>query len=269
MRTTLLQRISAEKEKLSLHYPSQKRAIAFIEDLYAALYLFHFKTDDIKHSMGILEKEFEMLLINGNVDHSLIREKFFEALEELYPLTMEDAQAVYDFDPAARSVQDVLNSYPGFFALAVHRIAHICWNIGLCSLARIFSEYVHGKTGIDIHPGAQIGRRLAIDHGTGIVIGETTIIGDDVKIFQGVTLGALSVGKINEDTKRHPTIENGVIIYANATILGGNTVIGKNSVIGGNVWLVESVEENSTVFNEHRIRIKNREKSHDHLDFVI
>ncbi|HAY71162.1 MAG TPA: serine acetyltransferase [Saprospirales bacterium] len=269
MMSNLISKISEEREKLSISYPSKKRAIGFIEDLYAALFLFHYKTEDIVHSMGMLEKEFEMLLINGSADHSTVRKDFFSALLDMYQFSMEDAVAIYNFDPAAKSVQDVLNCYPGFFALAIHRIAHICWNLGLHSVARIFSEHVHGKTGIDIHPGAQIGRRLAIDHGTGIVIGETCIIGDDVKIFQGVTLGALSVGKINEDTKRHPTIENRVIIYANATILGGQTVIGENSVIGGNVWLVTSIEKNSTVFNESKIKIKSHEKIHDYLDFVI
>jgi serine O-acetyltransferase len=267
--TTLIDKISAERDKLSIRYPSKIRAVEFIESLYSSLFLFHFKAEDLVYSIGLLEKDFEMLLINGKLDHTIVRQEFFSALTDVYTLSMEDAQAIYDFDPAAKTVQDVLNCYPGFFALAIHRIAHVCWNLHLYSLARIFSEYVHGKTGIDIHPGAQIGKRMAIDHGTGIVIGETTIIGNDVKIFQGVTLGALSVGKIHEDTKRHPTIEDKVIIYANATILGGNTVIGENSIIGGNVWLVSSVSKNSTVFNEHKMKIKNREKIHDYYDFVI
>ncbi len=173
---------------------------------------------------------------------------FFNALPNLRRHILEDAKAIYQGDPAARSIAEVIHSYPGFFAIAVHRIAHWFFKQEFSSLARMFSEYAHSKTGIDIHPAAQIGARFCIDHGTGIVIGETTTIGEDVKIYQGVTLGALSVQKELAQTKRHPTIEDRVVIYSGATILGGKTVIGHDSIIGGNVWLVKSVPPHAKIY---------------------
>ncbi len=181
----------------------------------------------------------------------------------------DDLNAVFEFDPAAKSRNEVLVSYPGFFAIAVYRIAHELWLNHVPVLPRMMSEYVHGKTGIDIHPGAEIGERFFIDHGTGIVIGETSLIGNDVKIYQGVTLGALSVSKAEAEIKRHPTIENDVTIYANATILGGSTVVGHGSVIGGNVWLTHSVPPNSLVYHKSEITIKTRELFPEPLNFVI
>lgn len=180
-----------------------------------------------------------------------------------------DLMAVFEFDPAAKSRSEVLVSYPGFFAIAVYRIAHELWVNGVPVLPRMMSEYVHGKTGIDIHPGAEIGERFFIDHGTGVVIGETSLIGNDVKIYQGVTLGALSVSKAEGDIKRHPTIENDVTIYANATILGGSTVIGHGSVIGGNVWLTHSVPPNSLVYHKSEVAIKTKDTFPEPLNFVI
>ncbi|MDR1179968.1 MAG: serine O-acetyltransferase [Spirochaetales bacterium] len=167
-----------------------------------------------------------------------------------------DVEAAYLGDPAAKSTEEVILSYPGLEALIVHRFAHELWIRGIPLLPRIMSEHIHGKTGIDIHPGANIGAGFFIDHGTGVVVGETTLIGSNVKIYQGVTLGALSVKKELSDSKRHPTIEDNVTIYAGATILGGETVIGKGSTIGGNVWLTRSVPAHSKVYNnpeEYRI----------------
>lgn len=158
-----------------------------------------------------------------------------------------DVIAAFNGDPAAKSDEEVIVSYPGLDAIVVYRLAHFLFSCGVPVIPRIMSEYIHSRTGIDIHPGAQIGESFFIDHGTGVVIGETTIIGNNVKIYQGVTLGALSVKKQLQDKKRHPTIEDDVTIYANATILGGRTVIGKGSIIGGNTWIVESVPENSTI----------------------
>ncbi len=173
---------------------------------------------------------------------------FISELPSIYAMLLEDAQAIVDGDPAAKDSREVIRSYPGFNAIAMHRIAHFFYAQGLPYLPRIVTEHAHEKTGIDIHPGAKIGRRFCIDHGTGIVIGETTEIGDDVKIYQGVTLGALSVDKGMAKSKRHPTIEDKVVIYAGATILGGNTVIGRGSVIGGNVWLTKSVSPGSRIY---------------------
>jgi serine O-acetyltransferase len=167
-----------------------------------------------------------------------------------------DVEASYRGDPAAKSNEEVILAYPGLEALIVHRFAHELWIRDIPLLPRIMSEHIHGKTGIDIHPGAVIGDGFFIDHGTGVVVGETTIIGNNVKIYQGVTLGALSVKKSLTNHKRHPTIEDDVTIYAGATILGGETVIGKGAIIGGNVWLTRSVPACSKVYNnpvEYRI----------------
>ena len=160
-------------------------------------------------------------------------------------------------------------AYPGFFATAVYRFSHQLVVLGVNILPRVFAEYAHSKTGIDIHPGATIGNSFFIDHGTGIVIGETTIIGNNVKIYQGVTLGALSVNKNCAEVKRHPTIEDTVIIYSGATILGGDTVIGHDSVIGGNVWLTNSVLPFSIVYHKSEITIRDNNPLPDVLNFVI
>lgn len=174
--------------------------------------------------------------------------RFFEALPGIREILMEDIDAAFRGDPAAKSLEEVILAYPGLEAIVVHRIAHFFWTEGLPLLPRMMSEHVHGRTGIDIHPGATIGRRFFIDHGTGVVIGETCVIGDDVKLYQGVTLGALSVRKDAGNTKRHPSIGDGTTIYSGATILGGCTEIGKGSVIGGNVWLTHSVPPGSKVY---------------------
>ena len=164
----------------------------------------------------------------------------------------KDVQAAFEGDPAARHFDEIIFSYPGLFAIAVYRVAHQLHEQGVPLIPRIMTEYAHSRTGIDIHPGVQIGESFFIDHGTGVVVGETTTIGNRVRIYQGVTLGALSLSKEECESlrtkKRHPTIEDDVIIYANATILGGSTVIGARSVIGGNVWITESVPADTIVF---------------------
>ena len=177
-----------------------------------------------------------------------------ESVPELQRILSTDIMAVFEGDPAAKSYDEIIFSYPGVFAITVYRIAHKLYTLGVPLLPRIMSEYVHGETGIDIHPGAVIGERFVIDHGTGVVIGETSEIGNNVRIYQGVTIGALSVpkGRIEEmkGRKRHPTIEDDVIIYSGATILGGDTVIGARSVIGGNVWITESLPPDTQVLIE-------------------
>ncbi|MGQ9897154.1 MAG: serine O-acetyltransferase EpsC [Acidobacteriota bacterium] len=187
-----------------------------------------------------------------------------DRLPVLREMLAEDVEAAYLGDPAAHNHDEVILSYPCVRAILVHRIAHDLFTCGVPLIPRIMSEYVHGQTGIDIHPGAKIGRRFFIDHGTGVVIGETTVIGDNVKLYQGVTLGALSFpkdasGALVRHIKRHPTIEDDVVIYAGATILGGETVIGRGSVIGGNVWLTRSVAPYSkVVIEEPHMRIVTR-----------
>ncbi len=175
-----------------------------------------------------------------------------EAIPQIRRTIHTDIQAAYNGDPAAKSNEEVIVSYPGLEAISVYRLAHYLFTCGVPVIPRIMSEYIHGKTGIDIHPGAVIGESFFIDHGTGVVIGETTVIGNNVKIYQGVTLGALSVKKALMNKKRHPTIEDDVTIYANATILGGQTVIGKGSTIGGNTWITQSVAQNSLVLQRDK-----------------
>ena len=178
--------------------------------------------------------------------------QFFEKLPEIRAYVQTDLQAAYDGDPAASDMAEIIYSYPGLFAITVYRLAHALFELGVPMVPRIMTEYAHGATGIDIHPGATIGKYFFIDHGTGIVIGETTVIGENVKIYQGVTLGALSTrgGQSLHGVKRHPTIEDNVTIYAGASILGGETVIGANSVISSNVFVTESVAPGTAVRNK-------------------
>jgi len=176
----------------------------------------------------------------------------FSEIPELRRLINADVRAAYDGDPAANNVEEIVFSYPSIEAIVAYRIAHCLHRARVPMIPRILTEYAHSRTGIDISPGATIGERFFIDHGTGVVIGETTVIGNDVKLYQGVTLGALSIPRREEKRKRHPTLEDGVTIYAGATILGGDTVIGAGSVIGGNVWLTSSVPPGSKLFGRSR-----------------
>lgn len=182
--------------------------------------------------------------------------EFFERLPEVMDLLAADVEAAYEGDPAAKSLEEVILAYPGVKAVFTYRIANLLHRLGAPLIPRIMTEFAHNETGVDIHPGATIGREFFIDHGTGVVIGETTEIGDRVKLYQGVTLGALSfprdpTGGLVRGTKRHPTLEDDVVVYAGATILGGATVVGRGSVIGGNIWLTESVPAYSRVTLSH------------------
>ncbi len=179
--------------------------------------------------------------------------ELFSRLSSIRETLQGDVLAAYEGDPAAHSMMEIVMSYPGLLAVATHRIAHVLYELDVHLLPRVMSEYAHSKTGIDIHPGATIGKGFFIDHGTGVVIGETCVIGENVRLYQGVTLGALSfrkddTGRLVKGIKRHPNVEDDVIIYANATILGGETTIGKGSIIGGNVWLTHSVPPGSRIF---------------------
>ena len=197
-----------------------------------------------------------------------ITDQFFESIFKINDELWKDAHAICEGDPAAHSVDEVILAYPGFRAIAIYRFANQLYKLNVPILPRILTEYAHQETGIDIHPGAAIGQSFFIDHGTGIVIGETTVIGNNVKLYQGVTLGALSVDKRLAKTKRHPTIKDNVIIYAQAVILGGDTTIGRNCIIGGNVWLTESVPDDSVVYHKSEIRLKNTNEP-EPLDFII
>ena len=244
--------------------PTKEEVSLFFDDLLGLLFP-NFSNKSIE-TLDRLEEAFEGSKAQLR---SLLRKQespekidaFFDALPNLYELLQEDVTAIYEGDPASVSREEVIRSYPGFYAISAYRIAHRLYELEIPMIPRSITEYAHGKTGIDIHPAAQIGRRFCIDHGTGVVIGETTEIGDDVKIYQGVTLGALSVEKALANTKRHPTIGDRVVIYAGATVLGGNSIIGEDSIIGGNVWLTESVPPATQVYykapNVHKMKSYN------------
>lgn len=228
---------------------------------------------DVLLHMELLGQNLMNILMGMKLPANLVPEKvakaFLQQLPPIYELLLKDAEAIANEDPAAQNVDEVIRTYPGFLAIAIHRLAHALHQLQLPLLPRILSEFAHAKTGIDIHPGARIGTHFCIDHGTGIVIGETTIIGNYVKIYQGVTLGAMSVAKEMANIKRHPTIEDHVVIYAGATILGGNTVIGNHSVIGGNVWLTESVPAYSRLYHKAQIRVSRSEDPEDSIVYSI
>lgn len=212
---------------------------------YSSMSEFEQDFEDIRADLTAILKD-----LNGYSKDKItdITNSFFNSLPIIRTKLLKDAEAMMSGDPAAISHTEVIRTYPGFYALAVFRFANKLFHQGIPLVPRILTEHAHGKTGIDIHPGATIGDNFCIDHGTGIVIGGTANIGNNVKIYQGVTLGALSVQKEMASTKRHPTIKDNVVIYAGATILGGKTVIGHDSIIGGNVWIVKSVLPNSRVY---------------------
>jgi serine O-acetyltransferase len=220
----------------------------------------HFATSD-DHSS--IERRIENLegcirdavtaLNDPSLDPAAIASSFTAGLERIYDELIADAQALLENDPAAESLDQVIFSYPGFYATAIYRLAHSLHRLGVPLLPRMLSEHAHDRCGIDIHPGAQIGRSFFIDHGTGIVVGESAIIGDRVKLYQGVTLGAHQVHKRLAGTKRHPTIEDDVVVYAHATILG-DIVIGARSVIGGNTWITAGVPPHSVVAIRNTVR---------------
>jgi serine O-acetyltransferase len=215
---------------------------------------------DIKTNIDQLEVEFEAIFKLACFDEVKSSEGLWDAFLNTLPEMLEklnlDATACLNFDPASKSIEEVYIAYPGFFAIAIHRFCHQLYKLNIPLMPRLMSEYAHRLTGVDIHPGATIGDSFFIDHATGIVIGETCIIKTNVKVYQGVTLGALQVNKSMQNTKRHPTVEDNVIIYANATILGGETVIGANSIIGGNVWVTKTVPENSFVYHNPETKMK-------------
>lgn len=212
-----------------------------------------------------LETLLDDLLDEGAGDAA---DAFFAGLPEIHDTLLDDARAILQFDPAATCLEEVLATYPGFYAIATYRIANLLHRLDVPLLPRVFAEYVHGKTGIDIHPAATIGHSFFIDHGTGVVIGATTVIGDHVKIYQGVTLGALQVDKSLANVKRHPTIEDNCVLYANCTILGGRTTVGHDTVVGGNAWLTESVPPYSIVMHQSQVKVRQRGLE-EPINFVI
>lgn len=252
------------------NFPNRQNVITVLQDLQCLIFPGFRAEEDISPTniryitgtrvnniIATLTKEIQKALVytvstqNGNTNNienshcfKLAEHTSLALLEELPEIKRKitlDVEAVFKGDPAAKSKEEIILSYPGLEAILIYRIANFLYTNGVPIIPRIMSEYIHGKTGIDINPGAKIGESFFIDHGTGIVIGETTIIGNNVKIYQGVTLGALSVKKELKNKKRHPTIEDDVTIYAGATILGGETTIGRGSTIGGNTWVTHSI----------------------------
>jgi serine O-acetyltransferase len=249
--------IHSRLDRINLEYYLGQEVVALYEDISEQI------MRAIRHDCRRNDRACTDCAERGN---SLAVE-FLSHLPALRETLAKDIQAAYDGDPAAKGYDEVIFSYPGLMAITTYRIAHILYGLQVPFIPRIMTEYAHSRTGIDIHPGAVIGERFFIDHGTGVVIGETTVIGNRVRLYQGVTLGAISLSpeecNILRDRKRHPTIEDDVIIYANATVLGGATVIGAGSVIGGNVWITHSVTPDTQVFLEKQDLIFGENKYKD------
>jgi serine O-acetyltransferase len=215
--------------------------------------------EDLVKTFSARAKDLAEILqsMKGNLNDSPenIAGAFMKKLPDIYDDLSKDIEAILKGDPAATNEYEVVRAYPGFYAIAFYRLAHALYKLDVPLLPRVITEFAHSRTGIDIHPGAEIEPYFFIDHGTGIVIGETAKIGKYVKLYQGVTLGALSVSKDMADTKRHPTIEDHVVIYSSATILGGDTVIGHHSIVGGNVWLTTSIPPHSRVYHQEQNKV--------------
>ena len=265
-RKRLIDSLTARRKAYARKLPNLKETGDFAEQILSVLFP-HFGTSTSTDSAQV-ESELRHLeeTLTGLLSQDVLKcsrpskqigADFMNSLPDISERLLEDAEAILKGDPAAGSTDEVILAYPGFLAIGVYRIANQFYRQGVPLLPRLFTEFAHQRTGIDIHPGATIGRHFFIDHGTGIVIGETTHIHDHVKVYQGVTLGALSVEKELANKKRHPTIEERVVIYSNATILGGETVIGHDSVIGGNVWITASVPPQSVIYHKSDIKIKN------------
>jgi serine O-acetyltransferase len=281
-KTTLLNNFAEElrrnRENHSLGIQLKKETQTFVDSLLSVLFP-HFSKDkysaleEIKSHLFLLERDIKLILSPLLADTNLYVEDvatyFVNSLPEVHRKLLLDAEAIYSGDPAAQSIDEVILAYPGFFAIAIYRLAHEFYKLNVPVFPRLLTEYAHEKTAIDIHPGAVIGESFAIDHGTGSVIGESVIIGNNVKIYQGVTLGALSVDKKMAKSKRHPTLEDNVVVYAHAVILGGDTVVGHHSIVGGNVWMISSVPPYSVVYHERDLIVQNQFDRKGLIDWVI
>ncbi|MHB8838673.1 MAG: serine O-acetyltransferase EpsC [Gemmatimonadaceae bacterium] len=270
--------LKARRDSATFGFQLKQSAQQFTDDLLAVLFPHfcrepYFTAGEIEAKLALLERDLKRmigpLLKAGAPSVDEVAHAFTEALPGIHERLLLDAEAINAGDPAAESLDEVILAYPGFTAIAIHRLAHELYTRGVPIFPRLLGEYAHQVTGIDIHPGATIGSSFAIDHGTGIVIGESTVIGDNVKLYQGVTLGALSVTKRLAKSKRHPTIEDNVVIYAQAVILGGDTVVGHDSIVGGNVWLTHSVPPFSVVHHEAETMVRPKDMTGDDAQYVI
>lgn len=269
-----IRKIYKHNSELYSNLPDKELTFQFINKLFEFLFLpkkgVNLSEIEIEKGLYSLKNHLITLLYeisnNGNKSQETA-ETFFSELPAVYDFLLKDAEAFIKNDPAALGVVEVINSYPGFFATFVYRISHLLWKEDTKILPRMFTEYAHSKTGIDIHPGATIGKAFFIDHGTGVVIGETAVIGNNVKVYQGVTIGAFN--STNSEIKRHPTIEDNVILYSGAAILGGDTVIGKDSIVGANVWVTYSIPAKSLVFHKSEVVAKGKFSHQDAVADIL
>jgi len=266
----------AEAHRNATNCPPPKEVVRFFDRLLDLLFPQFSESrfteeKTVQNRIDILKKELRLLLDKNTEcmksQEEGVVDEIFRKIPDIRSQLLLDIEAIYLGDPAAKTREEVVRSYPGFYAISAHRFAHYLLDLGIKLIPRIISENAHRRSGIDIHPGAEIGNFFCIDHGTGIVIGETTVIGSRVKIYQGVTLGGLSVKKEDARKKRHPTIKDNVVLYAGATILGGDTVIGEGSIIGGNVWLTKSVPPNSKIYYQARMTNTKGEGETDTITF--
>jgi serine O-acetyltransferase len=268
---SFLERLTQQNKTYRYKLPSRQEAAKFVHQLINFLFPISqdcqqnsqekdlaLAYDELRQKLGCM---LDPLLPQLQVGREEILDSIFSQLPETYEMLLTDAKSITDNDPASVSIEEVIALYPGFTAIATYRIAHILAGLQIPLLPRMLTEYAHSQTGIDIHPNAVIGHSFFIDHGTGIVIGETTHIGNNVKLYQGVTLGATHVSKSLASSKRHPTIGDNVVVYANATILGGETVIGHDCVIGGNAWIVKSVPPFSQVYHQSKVEVRQQAAS--------
>lgn len=272
------EKLLTQRETHTCNASLKEEAISFLNEIIDIVFphfsnKIYYSSEDVIAKLQLLERNLKYLLkmVMGINKESVdeIAKKFILKIPEAHNKLWMDAEAIFKGDPAAESVDEVILAYPGIMAISIYRFAHILYELNVPIVPRIFTEHAHQITGIDIHPGAEIDSPFFIDHGTGVVVGETTKIGKNVKIYQGVTLGALSVEKSLSNIKRHPTIEDDVIIYSQAVILGGNTIIGKNSIIGGNSWITQSVPPNSIVSSKMEVKVRSTEKYFDQIEFII
>ncbi len=257
----IIEDILSHKKHSCMNYGIKTKTEAFTEKLFYTLFD---ANAELEQSITELETLFKSIATDGckkDADYCVdVWESFMSKLPEILEKLNQDAEFILENDPASNSIDEVYLAYPGFYAIAIYRLSHELYKLDMLLFSRLMSEYAHRITGTDIHAGATIASPFFIDHATGIVIGETAIIEKYVKVYQGVTLGALSVSKEMKHSKRHPTVEERVCIYANATILGGETTIGKDSVIGGNAWVTKSIPEKSIVLNTTTTEVVVKEK---------
>jgi serine O-acetyltransferase len=256
----IIQNIADLKSHFTINYGIKTKVEAFTEKLFYTLFDSNAQLDQSVEELEISFKEISKIACKKPADIcDSVWEKFLSKLPSVLEKLNQDAEYILENDPASNGIEEVFLGYPGFYAIAIYRLSHELYLLDMLLFSRLMSEYAHKITGTDIHAGASIASPFFIDHATGIVVGETTIIKKNVKLYQGVTLGALSVSKDMKNEKRHPTVEKNVCIYANATILGGETTIGEHSIVGGNSWVTKSIPPRSMVLNTTTTEVKIKE----------